>query len=77
MSDTISQARQLMAEALDCPVEGIGQDASITQLEGWNSLAFMRLVVALEEKLGHELEPEKLLALNTVADIASLLSRGN
>ena len=75
MTDSLLQARQLMAEALNDDVANIGQDTAIAGLEGWDSLAFMRFIVALEEYLGREIDPEELIAIDTIAAVAALIDR--
>lgn len=66
-------ARRLLAGALALPEDRIGADASIDTLEAWDSLAHMRLVLAIEQELGRELPPDRIAGIASLADIAAAL----
>ena len=66
-------ARQLLATALQVDPPQIETDAAIGRTERWDSLAHMRLVLALEEHVGRNLEAPEMLALESLADIAAFL----
>ena len=73
MTDGLSRARRLLAEVLDMETGEIGADASIGTLEAWDSLAHMRLILAVEDMLGRQLDPEALVEIAGVMDIAAIL----
>ena len=73
MSDAAAQARILLADALEMEAEEIAGDASIDNVDSWNSLAHMRLVLAIEAALGHELEPDALFEIATLRDVTAIL----
>lgn len=75
MTDDRHQARVLLAEALEIDIEGIGEDASIATLEAWDSLAHMRIILAVEGFLGEELAPEVVIEIGSLGDIAAVLGR--
>ena len=66
-------ARALLAEALEIDPAALGSDPSMDNCEAWTSVAHLRLILALEEKLGVELAPDDALAIQSLADVARLL----
>ena len=71
--DKRSVARQLLATALEMVPAEIEDDAAIGRLNNWDSLAHMRLIMALEEHMGIQLAPDVVVAINDLSDIASIL----
>lgn len=71
MSDA---ARELLARALERPVASVADDAAIGRQDGWDSLAHVRLALAVEERMGRKLEPDEVLALRTLAGVRDLLT---
>ena len=45
----IQQIKEVLSAVIDVPLEKIVDDASMDDLEEWDSLAQMNLVIALEE----------------------------
>ena len=68
-----SRARLVAAEAIGIPAEDLTDDAAIGSLEAWDSLAHLRLVMAVEETLGRELSTEEAAGLLSFADVQRLL----
>lgn len=66
-------ARVLAAEAIGVPADLLRDDAAIGSLEAWDSLAHMRLLLAIEEALGRELTPEEAANVLSLADVERLL----
>ncbi|MCG8547493.1 MAG: acyl carrier protein [Alphaproteobacteria bacterium] len=75
MTDHVSDARKLLAEALDVEVDEVAADASMQTLDSWTSLGHMRLMLALEETVGRELDPVVIVEIVTVTDIAAILEQ--
>jgi acyl carrier protein len=73
MTGETERAKVLLADALGLSPEEIGPDASIETLAAWNSLAHMRLILAIEEEIGHEIDPLALVDMSSVRDIAEIL----
>ena len=67
-------AKQLLADATAADVAAVPDDASIGSFERWDSLAHMRLILAVEHRLGRQLEPDEIVHIETLGDVASLLS---
>ena len=80
MNDSLSRsdddwptARQLLASATETDPAEIADDAAIGGLAEWDSLAHMRLIMALEEHLGMPLPPDSVVAIESLADIVTVL----
>ena len=69
----LSEARSLLARALNVSTEVIGDRASIDELESWDSLGHMRLVLEIEQHLKRELSPMEIVELASLADVQNLL----
>ncbi len=73
MGDEREHARVLLSHVLDMDVADIGEEASFESLEAWDSIAHMRLIMAVEEVIGHEINPEILIEISNIEDIADVL----
>ena len=69
-------ARQLLAGVLAMEAADIADDAGIGGLAGWDSLAHMRLIMALEAHMGTPLSPGNVVAIGSLQDIATVLEGG-
>lgn len=67
----MTDAREFLARVLELPE--VPPDATLGHPPAWDSLAHMRLVLALEEVLGHQLSPVQIVSLAGLADIQALL----
>jgi acyl carrier protein len=72
MSNTL-QAKKLLAEATNCDAAIIPDDVRIGRFERWDSLAHLRLVLAIEALIGRQLDPDESIRIETLADIAAQL----
>jgi acyl carrier protein len=66
-------ARQLIAEVLRTNVSIPPGEVLLAQIEGWDSLKGVRLVLRLEEIVGHELSEDDIEKLQSVEDVDRLL----
>ena len=66
-------ARELIAEVLRTSVTIPGDDVLLAQIEGWDSLKGVRLVLRLEEIVGRELSEDDIEKLQSVGDVDRLL----
>lgn len=67
------EARALLATALEIDDAALGAEPTMDNCEAWTSVAHLRLVLALEERLGTQLAPEDSLAIQSLADVTRLL----
>jgi acyl carrier protein len=66
-------ARELIAEVLRNKPLIPSDNALLAQLDGWDSLKGVRLVLRLEEIVGRELSENDIEKLQTVEDVDRLL----
>ncbi len=70
----VIRAKNLLAEVFQMPVEDIPDDAAIGEVDQWDSLGHMRLLMALEAELGKTLDTETLLQIDCLEKVDNLLS---
>jgi acyl carrier protein len=68
-------AKQLLAEATGAVAAAVPDGARIGGFARWDSLAHLRLILALEEKIGRKLDPEEAVEIESLKDVAALLER--
>ncbi len=67
------QARLLLAAAFNCAAAAIPDDVRIGGFEAWDSLAHLRLVLGIEQKIGRQLDADEAIRIESLEDIAALL----
>jgi acyl carrier protein len=67
------QARELLAEILRSSTPIPPGEIPLSQLDGWDSLKGVRLVLRLEEIIGRELSEDSIEKLQSVEDVDRLL----
>jgi acyl carrier protein len=73
MSDCV-KAKKLLAEAANCESAMIPDDVRIGTFERWDSLAHLRLVLAIEQQIGRQLDADESIRIESLADVAALLA---
>ena len=73
MSD-LNKARLLLADAIHAHVDVVPEDARIGSFERWDSLAHMHLLLAIEQRIGRQLDPDEAVRIECVADVAEILT---
>lgn len=71
--ESLQTAKTLLAEACQREPEEIPDNAALDNWDAWNSLAHMRLILAMESHLNRELAPELVVELSSLDDIAAYL----
>ena len=66
-------ARELISEILRTSAPIAGDDVLLAQLDGWDSLKGVRLVLRLEEMVGRELSEDDIEKLQSVGDVDRFL----
>ncbi len=69
----LDAAKFLLADALAIDAGAIDDGARIGSIDQWDSLAHMRLLTAIEEKLGKPLDAETAAGIESLADVARVL----
>ena len=54
-------AKSILAEAFNTPIEKITDDASVENIDDWDSLAHIQVVTRLEEILNRSLDVDELI----------------
>jgi acyl carrier protein len=72
MADAILRARMLVAAAVDRPVDVVPADGTVDTVPGWDSLAHVRILGAVEEALGRQLTSAEIAGIRGLPDIAAL-----
>lgn len=67
--------KEIIAEILDLEVEAIGDDASILDELGADSIAIMEIVMELEEEFDIEVATEEIPNMKTVNDIVNFINK--
>jgi acyl carrier protein len=67
------QARELIAEVLRSKTPVSSGDALLVEIDGWDSLKGVRLVLRLEEIVGRDLSESDIEKLQSVDDVDQLL----
>ncbi len=67
------KARELLAGALNVSVQEVDSSTMIGVTQQWDSLAHMRLMLALEETLGSELDMEAVVNIASLSDVEAML----
>jgi acyl carrier protein len=59
---------------MDVPAESLTEDSSPANVESWDSLKHMNLVLALEEEFGIRLNDERIMKMVSVGAIVETVS---
>jgi acyl carrier protein len=65
--------RAIMAKILRLPAERIGSDAAIGNVPNWDSTAHMRIMLALEDEFGIELNETQMVEMTSLAKIRAVV----
>jgi acyl carrier protein len=71
----LSGAKQLLAEAIGADAAAVPDGARIGGYERWDSLVHMRLILALEEKIGRQLDPDEAVRIESLQDVAAFFEQ--
>jgi acyl carrier protein len=69
------RTRSLVAAAMGVPVDALPDEAAIGALDAWDSLAHLRLLLAIEESLARELTADESASVLSLADVTRLLNK--
>ena len=70
----LQQVKEVLSAIIDVPVEQILDGASMDDLESWDSLAQMNLVIALEEEFQITIPDDEVGTMLSLQLIMSLLN---
>lgn len=69
------QARTLLADAINVDITSLSDDARLGATEQWDSLAHLRLILAVEAHIGRSLDPDEIVGIEGLDDVAALLKQ--
>ena len=67
------EAIHLLGKALNMAPQEIGPDTRLGLVPQWDSLAHMRLILAIEARLGRQLDPREILSIDSPGALADIL----
>lgn len=68
-----SAVYQIIAEVLGVPESRITDDLGVGDIREWDSLGHMRIIAALESKLGVALDVDQVIEIEDVQDILDVV----
>lgn len=71
----IKKAITLLASVLACPGNSLSAEDTIETVSKWDSLNHMRLILQLEEELGHQIETDDAMTLFSIEQISDFLRK--
>lgn len=74
-NNSVEQAKELLSGCLFIPVESIKDNSDITALGELDSLTFEMIVMEIEKHIKREVDPVKLLEMQSVKDLALMLEK--
>lgn len=69
MAITEQEIKSLIAKTLDVTIDIIDNELAIGDIPEWDSLAHLRIIMAIEKELGIRLEIEETIEIEDVEDI--------
>jgi len=70
---TIEKKMEILADVLDMDIGELEPGADLVNLDSWDSLAALSLIVAVNEECGKKLSGEQIKAFVTIQDILDYL----
>ena len=70
----MTDARALIAAAIERPIDQVPADGTIEDVPGWDSLGHMRVIMAVEAVLGRPIAADEIVGLASVEAIDRLLN---
>lgn len=67
------ELESIIAEVLEIPVDQIDDSSTMENIDSWDSLRHMELVLAIEQRFKVEFTAEELLELSGVKEIKQML----
>jgi acyl carrier protein len=72
---TLLQLSSIFQEVFDDPTLSVGEDTCSEDLEAWDSVAQVKLVLAIEEEFAVRLTSDDLTNIHTVGDFISAIAK--
>jgi acyl carrier protein len=66
---------QIISDVLDVPVQSLTPQTTPAQVERWDSVQHLNLVLALEQAMGLQFNPEEIEGMQSVGAIVEIVGR--
>jgi acyl carrier protein len=76
MSDILDRIQDVVREELEDDGIVLTPDTKASDVDGWDSLAHVRIVIAIESEFGLRFDTGDITSLKTVGDLARLVEVG-
>ena len=73
MPDLVPQIKQILSELFNVSVDTLSMESSTDNVDGWDSLGQLMVIVELEQQFGIQISPECGEDLTSVARIEEFL----
>jgi acyl carrier protein len=73
--EIIDRVREVLARALEVPLESVPTDAAQGSFERWDSLGHLNVVMELEAAFGVSFSTNEAVGMRSVAEIVEVLKR--
>ena len=73
MQEVDGEVENLLSEVLQIPASKITEDLAMSDVEAWDSLKHMELIVSLEQSFGIEFSFDEIVAMQSVRNIKRVL----
>lgn len=73
---TLARIEEIVRDELDDETITLTPATKASDVEGWDSLAHVRIVIAVETAFGLRFDTRDIGALKSVGDLAALVERG-
>ena len=76
MSDTTTlEVRQIVADVLGLELEQVGPLATAEEIEQWDSLRHLDVIMTLEQRFGLRLGPEQMAELGSIPAVVAVVEQ--
>ena len=66
--------KEILADVLELSKEQINETITMENVDTWDSLRHMEIMLAIEGKFGIQFEPDELVDMTTYSDIKTLVN---
>ena len=64
---------ELLAETFDCEVEDLSADMELSELDNWDSMTKLSLIVLMDDECGKTLTSSEIKEFKTVGDVMAFM----
>lgn len=73
--NVMEEVAKIIREVFDAPDAPIGPETTANDVDGWDSLSHVNLIVSVEAHYGFRFRPAEILSLKNVGDLAAAVER--